>query len=92
MAAEVLSNRTRRIDASEKKDAYLTIPTLDLYLLIEPEFAGVTVYRRTEQGFVLETYRGIDAVIPLAELVTELPLAEIYDGVQFAPETDNEQP
>src|SRR6266700_1470425 len=32
---EVLSRRTRRIDEGEKKDAYLTIPSLGVYLLIE---------------------------------------------------------
>src|SRR6516162_7272681 len=30
---EVLSRRTRRVDEGEKKDAYLTIPSLDVYVL-----------------------------------------------------------
>jgi hypothetical protein len=44
----------------------------------------------TEQGFVTETYADRDAVIPLPEIGIELPLAEVYDGVQFAPEPDDE--
>ena len=32
-----LSKRTRRIDEGEKKDVYLTIPSLDVYLLVEQE-------------------------------------------------------
>src|SRR5438105_10241135 len=32
---EVLSRGTRRIDEGEKKDAYLTIPSLGVYVLIE---------------------------------------------------------
>jgi Uma2 family endonuclease len=86
---EVLSDKTRRIDEGEKLDAYRTIPSLCAYLLIEQEFAGVTVHRRTEQGFALETYAELDAVIPLPEIGIELPLAEIYDGVEFAPETED---
>src|SRR5438067_643283 len=31
---EVLSRATRRIDEGEKKDAYLTIPSLSVYLLV----------------------------------------------------------
>src|SRR5207253_6291531 len=32
---EVLSKATRRIDGGEKKDAYLTIPSLSAYVLLE---------------------------------------------------------
>ena len=83
---EVLSQATRRIDCGEKKDAYLTIPSLAVYALVEQESAMVVVHRRTEQGFVPEVYEGRSAVIPLPEIETELPLAEIYDGVEFTPE------
>jgi Uma2 family endonuclease len=48
---EVLSARTRRIDEGEKKDAYLTIPSLNVYALVEQETAALVVFRRTEQGF-----------------------------------------
>ncbi|MCI0377015.1 MAG: Uma2 family endonuclease [Gemmataceae bacterium] len=87
---EVLSRRTRRIDEGEKKDAYLTIPSLSLYVLIEPDTPAVVAYRRTEQGFVREVYQGIDAVLPLSEIEIELPLAEVYDGVEFVPEPEEE--
>jgi hypothetical protein len=50
----------------------------------------VVVHRRTEQGFVREVFDGLERVIPLAEIETELPLTEIYDGIQFAPEPDDE--
>jgi Uma2 family endonuclease len=89
--AEVLSRNTRRIDQGEKKDAYLTIPTLCAYLLIEQDCPGVSVYRRTEQGFVLETYADMQAVIPLPEIETELSLAEIYERVEFVPEPEEEE-
>jgi Uma2 family endonuclease len=87
---EVLSRKTRRIDEGEKRDAYVTIPSLTAYLLVEQEFPGVTLHRRTEQGFVQETHAELDAVIPLPEIGVELPLAEMYDGVEFAPEPDDD--
>jgi Uma2 family endonuclease len=88
---EVLSHRTRRIDEGEKKDAYLTIPSLRAYLLVEQETANVVVFRRTEQGFVRELHQGLEAVIPLSEIDIELPLSEVYDGVEFVPEPNEDE-
>ena len=88
VVVEVLSARTRRIDEGEKKDAYLTIPSLNVYLLVEQESAAVVAWRRTEQGFVPQRYRGLDAVLPLSEIDTELPLAEICEAVEFVPEPE----
>lgn len=88
--AEVLSRRTRRIDEGEKKDAYLTIPSLNVYMLIEQDSPLVQVYRRTETGFVHEVYEGLDAVIPLGEIDIVLPLAEIYGSVEFVPEPSDD--
>jgi Uma2 family endonuclease len=87
---EVLSRSTRRIDAGEKKDAYLTIPSLKVYALIEQDTAAVIVFRRKGDSFVREVYEGLDAVLPLGEIETELPLAEIYDGIEFSDEPDHE--
>jgi Uma2 family endonuclease len=90
VVAEVLSRKTRRIDEGEKKDAYLTIPSLFVYLLIEQEIAAVTVYRRMEDGFRREVLSGVEAVVALGEIGVELPLAELYDGVDLVPEPDEE--
>jgi Uma2 family endonuclease len=92
VVVEVISDRTRRIDEGEKKDAYLTIASLSAYIVVEQESAAVVVYRRTEQGFVREVYTGLDAVIPLPEIETELPLAEVYEGVEFSSEPTDDEP
>ena len=88
---EVLSRSTRRIDEGEKKDAYLTIPSLCVYGLAEQDSPILVVFRRTPEGFVREVYQGLAAVLPLPELDTELPLSEIYDRVQFSPEPEPEE-
>jgi Uma2 family endonuclease len=90
LVAEVIFRKTRRIDEGEKKDAYLTLPSLCVYLLIEQELPAIAVYRRTEQGFVRELHSGVHAVIPLSEVATELPLADLYEGVEFVPEPDED--
>lgn len=88
---EVLSRRTRRADEGEKKDAYLTIPSLDVLVLVEHEAPAIIVHRRTETGFVREVFEGLHATVPLGEIGTALPLADVYDGVEFTPEPDVEQ-
>lgn len=85
---EVLSKATRRIDDGEKKDAYLMIPSLGVYVLIEQESAALVVYRRTEQGFLREVHLGLDATVPLPEIEAELPLREIYEGVEFSTQVE----
>jgi Uma2 family endonuclease len=92
LLVEVLSRATRRLDEGEKKDAYLTLPFLRIYLLIEQEKAMVTLFRRAEQGFVREFYDGLEAAVSLPEIDIDLPLAEIYEGVQFTPELAPDQP
>lgn len=86
--AEVVSESTRRTDQTEKRDAYLTIPSLRVYLLIETDYPSVTAYRRTRDGeglaaFQAKMYDGLTAVVPLDEVEAELPLAELYERVEF---------
>lgn len=83
VVVEVLSPETRRIDEIEKCGAYATIPSLSVYLMVEPDTARIVVLRRSGSEFVREVHSGIDATIPLPEIGCELPLAEAYDGVTF---------
>jgi Uma2 family endonuclease len=83
---EVVSRATRRTDEGEKKEAYQTIASLGVYLIVEQESAKVVAYRRTEGGFIPEVYDGLATVLPLPKIGTELSLAEIYERVRFSPE------
>jgi Uma2 family endonuclease len=83
---EVVSSQTRRIDEGEKRDAYLMVPSLDIYLLVEQDCPLAVAYRRTGEGFVREIYEGKTAIVPLPCIKSDLPLAEIYEGIEFVPE------
>jgi len=80
----VLSDSTRRVDLSEKKDAYLSIPSLALYVVCQTATCAVQVWRRTDEGFVQENWQQLEAVIPLPELGGQLALADLYEGVAWA--------
>ncbi len=85
---EVISGATCRLDEGEKRDAYLTIGSLSLLLLVEQNSPAILVYRRQDQGFVREAYEGLQTVVPLDEIGISLPLAEVYAAVTFTPETE----
>ena len=82
VVVEVLSDSTRRIDAGEKRDAYLSVPSLKVLILIDPSKVHVNVDRRQPTGgFKQEHYRSITDVIDLTEIETTLPIADIYEGI-----------
>ncbi|HEX8310919.1 MAG TPA: Uma2 family endonuclease [Chthoniobacteraceae bacterium] len=88
---EVISESSRRTDEQEKREAYLSINSVDAYILLEQKGAAATVWRRTSSGFKGERWEGTDTVIPLGEIDASLPLAEVYDGVEF-PSASEEDP
>jgi Uma2 family endonuclease len=82
VVVEVLSESTRRTDLGEKRDAYLSIPSLKVLVLVDSEQIRVLVYRRrADGGFEAEEYAGSDSVVALPEIDAALPLAELYDGL-----------
>lgn len=81
---EVLSESTRRTDLGEKRDAYLTIPSLKTLIFVESETASVTLHRRVpEGGFAIERHNGLDSIISLPEVGADLPLKDLYERVEF---------
>ena len=82
---EVISESTRRIDEYEKRDAYLSMTSLFVYILIEQSSAAALVYRRIDSGFDREVYTGLDAIVPLPEIDCELALKDLYENVEFKP-------
>jgi Uma2 family endonuclease len=81
--AEVISESTRRADEGEKREAYLTLESLSIYLLIESTLPRVIAYERTEAGFVRTVYDGLDQTVPLKAIGAQLSLAELYERVDF---------
>ena len=88
---EVISEFTRRTDEYEKREAYLSMHSLCVCVLVEQASAAVLVYRRGDSGFDREVYTGLDAISPLPEIECELALAELYQNVEYVPViTDDE--
>ena len=78
LLVEVLSESTARVDHREKLFAYLTLPSLKTYLLVEQATRHVELYRRTDDWHMEEFDQGD---IPLDCLDMALPMTEIYRDV-----------
>lgn len=88
---EVLSPSTEKYDRSVKFQAYQQIESLTDYLLISQDKPLVEHFERQSGGQWLYTaHRGLAAIVQLSSIDCQLPLAEIYDRVEFPPEEEIE--
>ena len=89
---EVLSPSTEAYDRGAKFAHYQRIESLREYVLVAQDQPRVERFaRRPEAGpneWLLTVATGLDADISLPALGVVLPLAEIYEGVQFASAPD----
>ena len=88
LVVEVASPSTTTIDQTRKVEEYKRHPTLAYILLVETLKPQALLYRRLGDGWDIETFEGLDAVIALPEIGATLSLAEIYDGLSFPPRRD----
>ena len=63
--------------------AYLAIPGLAAYARIEQGSAEVVVERRDGGEWKSEKHTGLDAILLLPDIGVSLPLAELYERLQF---------
>ncbi len=78
---EVLSDSTRRLDDGEKKDAYLTIPSLTHYILLEQDSPVAVVYCKVSEHFERREFTNPTDLIVIEGLGLSLPLQDFYEGV-----------
>lgn len=82
---EVLSPSTRRYDLDEKMNAYLQIPSLQCYIVLEQHQPIAIVMRHSEGGFLRQVIEGVEEAFPLPFLGFELAMRDLYDGIEFTP-------
>jgi Uma2 family endonuclease len=84
---EVLSPSTSAKDRDEKFTCYLKIPTLQEYILIDSQKIFVERYCRGEGRMWLYYSYTAGEIITLSSIGFDLPIALLYEGVQFETET-----
>ena len=77
---EVLSESTARTDTGEKRMAYLTIPTLEAYVLVDSADREVTVWCKTGGNWSPEVFTRPEDTLTFASADCSLSVGEIYEG------------
>lgn len=75
---EVISPATRRIDEVQKLRDYISIATLQSYVLVETDAMKITVYRRDGGDFRQEKLSGADAILELPEVGVSMALGDLH--------------
>ncbi len=86
---EVLSASTAATDRIEKNEEYRQTPSIRRYVMLEQARRAATVFSRAGDDWTGHVVTG-DAVLAMPEIGVDLPLAEVYAGIEFA--TDDPSP
>jgi len=87
LIVELLSPGTSGKDRGEKFKYYLTIPSLQEYILIDSEKISVERYCRGEGRLWLYYQYTIGDIITFSSIAFEFPIEMLYDGVGLETET-----
>ena len=81
---EVLSDSTESYDRGAKFQMYRQIPSLEEYVLVSQSGPLVeTFLRQPAGGWLLQTWKDLQSAASLQSVQIDLPLSEIYFGVDF---------
>ncbi|MER0236544.1 Uma2 family endonuclease [Fulvimarina sp. MAC8] len=83
---EVLSPSTRNFDRIRKLEEYKRVQSMRHIVIIEPTFVGVIHFFRSsaEDAWQTDIFNDISGLLDLAGAGIELPLSEIYAGVELS--------
>ncbi len=78
---EVISPSSETRDRVYKREYYYSVPSIEAYLIVDQDRVRAELYTRADDGWRLQEFSSADDVIPLAMLNCDLPLAQVYRGL-----------
>ena len=89
---EILSPSTERSDRTTKFDDYRSIDGVEEYVLLSQSTPRVETYHRKPDGtWQFDVKVGLDSAVTLKSIGIDLPLSELYAGVELSPEEDADE-
>jgi Uma2 family endonuclease len=85
---EVLSASTASIDTIVKNREYAKTPSVQRYIILAQDVMGGTMFKRIGDDWVGHVL-GPDCVLRMPGIDVEVPIVELYDGVELLPPTDD---
>lgn len=83
LVAEVTSPSTIHFDRGDKLAFYQDIDSLAVILLVDQICPFVEAHARQGSSWRRSEHSGMSAIVPLPALNIELPLADLYRGIEF---------
>jgi Uma2 family endonuclease len=80
---EVLSNSTAGTDRITKNHEYAATPSIQRYVMLEQDRIAATVFSRAGDDWIGHVLKE-GATLHMPEIGIELPLAELYEGLDFS--------
>ena len=81
---EVVSPSSYNHDTGRKANRYRAIAACQAIVLVECERPHAIVWTRQEDGWLVQDHIGLDSSFTMPPQATEVGLADVYAGVQFA--------
>ena len=83
LVIEVTSPSSIDIDRVEKRDAYLDVASIQAYLIIDQHRVCAELSLRADAGWLTTSFEQLDDVVPLDVVDCQLPLSQVYRGVNL---------
>jgi Uma2 family endonuclease len=80
---EILSSSTAAYDRTTKLAEYKSVPSMQQVVLLEQDRVFATVIARTANGWD-HSLVSLDGTLAMPEIGIEVPMAELYDGLDFS--------
>ncbi|HEX5327655.1 MAG TPA: Uma2 family endonuclease [Acetobacteraceae bacterium] len=79
---EILSESTANTDLVETNQEYRATPSIRRYVIVEQDKPGAVAFVRKAEDWVCDILSDPGAMLSLPEIGIELPLAELYEGIE----------
>ena len=83
LVVEVTSATSATYDRGMKREFYQRMPSVRAYLIIDQHRVYAELYLRADIGWHYQVFDRLDAVIPLEFINCQLPLAQVYSGIDI---------
>lgn len=88
---EVLSPSTEQTDLVFKNEEYESLPSVQRYVILRQDRVGGLVFERVGDDWIGHILRP-GTVLHMPEIGIDLPLADLYDRIDFSAEPDAGEP
>jgi len=83
LVVEVTSPSSADADRGYKREAYMRLPSVQAYLIIDQHRIYAELYERADVGWRMQVFTNVDDAISIEALNVELPLSQVYRGINL---------